>query len=317
MSNKTKTPEEVIKELKMLQSYRKKGIKIGMATDDGTPIDKAFILAEINKYRQLTKPGCATLTKIEIFDSPFAVTKKYPTCKFNNAYYGNHDIQWLIGGLCNKIEYEDARISESIFPLLALANKIGWFWMDNNKICVSRRPSKLVFKRKFYPNQKELQEKFEETSIMVGHNPDGMAIQYQDGTGVYILNGLRIPLKMQWLILDKERLTLNNILGIKNTEMRTEALKLLPISMFQEGMGFKVIHEADFPNGGHYELREILVDDVKRKYLKGTCPSKGEDFNEAVPPQCLTVMQALNWREEETDIDEVDVNTYISPVIRT
>ena len=317
----TKTAEEII-ELKMLEKYRKKGIKIGMATDDGSPLDQVEILKALNEYRKITKPERPEIKEIEVFDSPFAVTKKYPNCKFNNAYYGNHDIQWLIGGLCKKVEYNDEKITDAIYPLLKLANQIGWFWMDNNKVCVSRRPSKLSLRTKYYADKEELAANFSETSLRVGHNTNDHAIQYSDNTGVYILNGLRLPKENEWLITDKSKLTLSNIMKIKNTEIKNEALKLLPVDQFQEGAGYTVKHSFTVEPGGFYELREMLIDDEPRMYLKGTCPSKKEDFNEPVPPGAVTCQQALNWREPKvgqisTNIEDYNKDVYIPPVIRT
>lgn len=306
---------------KMVQ-YRKKGIEIGMATDDGSPLDIPTILKAVNHFRELTKTGQPTLqeNQVHVFDSPMAAYEYDNECTRGSAFNGNQDIQWLITALYLKVEEGNTQIPEAVMPLLELANHVGWFWMSDEKLVLTRRPKHLHFIRKQYDNAEELARDNRETSIMIGHRTDGPAIEFHDGRGVYMLNGIRLDSQHKWLVTEPERRTLKNILAISNVELRNEGLKLLPPDEFQKGANFEVIDEATIPNGGSYELRKFQLEGepVARIYLKGCCPSKGEDFNEAVPPNITTVEQALLWREDEIDVsDAVNGSQYQPPVMRT
>ena len=146
---------------------------------------------------------------------------------------------------------------------------------------------------------------------MVLHNPNGKAIEYADGEGLYALNGIRVP---AWLI--EEPYDMKRIMSeITNTEVRNEAIKLGGPDAIEKALNPTTIEEASVKNGGDYRLYEVVINERKRRYLKGVCPSKGEAFNEAVPPTINTVEQALHWREwGDTPMKN---GKYMAPSIRT
>ncbi len=136
-------------------------------------------------------------------------------------------------------------------------------------------------------------------------------------------------------ITEPEKRSAESILKIENVDIRNAALKLLGSEGLLSAVDHTVIHQdsievphmpmeeiatksaADFQSEfslvkSHYQLVEFELNNQRRVYLRGECPSKGEKFTEAVPPDCKTVQQALSWREEGVISDE-----YVLPLVRT
>jgi len=128
------------------------------------------------------------------------------------------------------------------------------------------------------------------------HNPDGMAVKYEDGFGVYCLNGVAVP---EWLVLTPwDELDPARFAKIDNAEVRREFVRKVGIERISEACKAKCIDKE-----GDYEL---LVIDLKGDtgewpYLKMLNPSmEGIYHLECVAKECHTVEQALNWRNQSS-----------------
>lgn len=268
--------------------YVEMGIKIGLAT--GGDIDEAYIREVTDKHRELC--GVPKATNFIIRDSPMAVIKEFPSCTTGNALYGQHDISWLIYYQYMRVELGVTGL-EKIQYLLELAKHVGWMWMSSDTTIVTRRPEKISFQRK--PGVLDVE--IPGCPGRVLHNYDGKAVEYRDGNGVYVINGTFIPPEFHHLVETRaESISVEEVMGIKNTEIRTEFLKKIGIDKAFDKLDKKKLDAKELDKGGLYELFSVQMGETTRVYLRGECPSNQEPFFEAVPPDCQTVEQALNFR---------------------
>ena len=262
-----------------LEVYRNKGIEVGLATDQGEDLEWAKEVTQ--KHRELC--GVPLAKDIVILDSPFAAISKYKGLTNSNALYGQHDVPWLY--FCAFFRFECGLIkeTESIKYLLELT-RVGWMWFGRNTTVITRRPSKIHLVDKV-------------SGVKLLHNEQGMALEYRDGTGLYALNGMRIPNQFTKFITNKENNKAKDILNIDNSEIRSEVIKMMGPGFMYASLNPQTLDKNSLPRGGDYELYKVDIDGTSRTYLTGVCPSKGDRWHEAVHPDCRTVKDALSWRE--------------------
>lgn len=285
----------------ILPEYAKKGIEIGMQT--GADFDEKLVFDLIDKHRVMR--GLNKTVEFEVFDSPLAATEQVPGIMPSNALYGQHDISWLMNYAFFRVELGLTKETEQIVYLLELAKHVGWMWFGRTITIVTRRPVELHT----IPT-KVRRDGGEVRTLHVLHNPTDMAVKYRDGKGLYALYGTRLTNDFIWLVTEHGKYDIKDILKIKNVEMRTLGLRVLgPDALISVG---KKVHSWTSSIGGDYILYEMDLGGRKRRYLKGSCPSKGAPFCEGVPPTTKTCQEALAWRE-------VDVynGAYCEPLVRT
>lgn len=295
------TPEQEAK----LPKYREKAIEVGLATGDGT-MDEAKVLDLINQ--QLIFCNQAPISKLVVRDSPMAVCSD-PSLAFSaedkptpsNAMYGQHDVNWLYHYAFFRFELGLVKETEGILPRLELAKHIGWWWLHEDFAIVTHRPIKIHL-IDMSDGLKRL------------HNPNGLALEYKDGNGLYMLRGMRFSQEYSWFFTpDKSAPDFAaRIMKVTNTELRSEMIRAMGPAFMVEQLGKKVIDKDSTATGGEYELYTVEIEGQTRTYLTGVCPSKGDRWYEAVHPDCRTVKQANSWRyygEITNDYQEPSIAT--------
>jgi hypothetical protein len=146
-------------------------------------------------------------------------------------------------------------------------------YMHEEFCIVSDRPKKLVVNELSQP-----------------HCVDGPFCEWRDGSALYALNGVRVPM---WIVETKpEDFTKEMILGEENADYRREIVRKLGPLRTAEILQPRV---ADSFKG--YELLMIdLGDNRERPFLKMVNPSLGTVHIEGVGPDCKTVIDALGFR---------------------
>jgi hypothetical protein len=118
------------------------------------------------------------------------------------------------------------------------------------------------------------------------HNDQGMAIEWNDGTGYYYLDGVKLEKNLYDKIISKE-MTLSEIMKIEISDQRTVALKYNPEAIIKEKA---VLVDKDDRNNELYlvENSEInkLTEFPKMYFLKMLCPT-GRVFIEGVNPEIV------------------------------
>jgi len=268
------------KQEEMLPRYVEMGINIGLAT--GSDMDEELIRKLTDAHRVAS--GVAAAKNFMVFDSPMDAIKNIPGLTAYNALYGQHDISWLILYLYFRVECGLIEETQAVVNLLELTKHVGWMWMSGDTTVVTRKPDEI--------HMRETGSKAGHLPLKVLHNPEGMAIRYRNGDGFYCLDGLAVP--SHYIT---EPYDIKKVLAETNVEIRNSLLKLGGPDVLEKYCNKRVIHTDTLEQGGEYELYTIELNEVTRTYLKGTCPSKGQAFNEAVPPTVTTVKAALRWRE--------------------
>lgn len=165
----------------------------------------------------------------------------------------------------------------------------GWWWPHSHFCMVSDRPAWIDLKNGRL------------------HSDSRAAIQWRDGWGIYALNGVRVPRE----IVETPIAELNPKLFTqeRNAEVRREILRKTGPLWLQQKLGsrlldqqvvaFPLLLEMDIePETATYELHELNLggETGPWPYLKMWNPSEQCWHIEAVPKDCTTVQQALNFR---------------------
>lgn len=284
----------------MLPLYAKKGIEIGLAT--GPEMDEKKVREITDAHRVMC--GLKAATEFKVYDSPFAAAKNNEGLTPSNALYGQHDINWLMHYQYFRTECGLIKETEQIVHLMELAKRVGWMWMNDTTTIVTRRP-------KFIHLQSTKRESNGTVrDIRVLHNPNGLALEYADGEGVYALYGTRLTKEYHWLVTERGKYDVKRVLQITNTAIKTIGLRLLgPKALIEVG---KEIDKWKSVTGGEYTLYAVEINGNNRLYLSGVCPSKHEPFCDPVLPHFTSCKQSLAWREEEVDFAD-----YVEPSVRT
>ena len=124
------------------------------------------------------------------------------------------------------------------------------------------------------------------------HATDRMAIEYRDGWGLWVLNGVQVPRGV--VITPANELDPTLIMTERNAEVRREIVRKIGIERLLTKLKAKVLDKS-----GDYELLQLPKIEgmaIVPTYLKMRNPSLGVWHVEGVPPTVKTVQQALNAR---------------------
>jgi len=131
------------------------------------------------------------------------------------------------------------------------------------------------------------------------HNPSGPFCEWADGSKLYSINGIRVPM---WVCdIPAEELKADAIMKIQNVDARREALRKMGLERFLKQTDAKEIDRLVVNHNGKsilYQLLDIsLGDDITARVLKMDNPSVNAVHVEGVEEtECNTVKQALAWR---------------------
>ncbi len=280
------TPEQEAQ----LEVYYEKWLAIGLST---TRMDKKVAKKAVNEVYKVA--GLAPPKNYYFADSPLAaleqirVLKGEDTLTTDTPHYGAHDAGWLsfYNYFLEVVGLEECRELE---PMMVLAQQCGWFWLYENAVIFSEKPTKYAFN---------------ESNDL--HNEHGPAIEYADGVKYYFLNGVAMP---EWLFeTPKEEIDPKKVLGIQNVEIRSEAIRFYGMDRLYKLLDVKVI---DTRQDG-YELLSIDVGaDVPWPYLKMINPSTAEIHIEAVGEEAKTVTEALASRYPDRLLKKYGYNEAIA-----
>ena len=138
------------------------------------------------------------------------------------------------------------------------------------------------------------------------HNPNGMALKWKDGTGIYCLDGMNMK-GYEWFF-ETDRASINplKILAINNVDIRTRLMKVLGMEKFLMQLGFKVLNE-NVEKG--YKLISVKIGPNETGlYLHMINPSTGEIHVEGVEDTCKTIEDAMRSRTPKRMLDKYGFN---------
>lgn len=122
------------------------------------------------------------------------------------------------------------------------------------------------------------------------HREEGPVIEYEDGTGIYYWNNLKVS---ENLVLHPEKMTVVEILAERNVELRRVMIERYGQEKFIRDADVEIL---DIYNGN--ELVRIPLPNDPDDFLtalKLRCTSTGRQYFIRVPPRMRDAQQALAW----------------------
>ncbi|MBK8424400.1 MAG: hypothetical protein IPL30_10980 [Elusimicrobia bacterium] len=129
------------------------------------------------------------------------------------------------------------------------------------------------------------------------HCATGPSHRWRDGFEIYHLNGIRVP---KWLVMtDAGKIDPMLALNENNVDVQREIIRKIGADRMLKAVGAKTVDTfVDcHTNGGNvYELKELLVGQISRKYLYYEHASvPGYWYAQAVPPNTKRAIHARVW----------------------
>jgi len=280
------TPEQ----LAGIDSEAAKWLQQGLSTE---PCD----VAQANKaitwlYENLFKRPCP---EIAWYDGPNQALADHPEAE-QEAIKGALYVSplWYLWTIYRIVAAQQLQIKHNISQelldnFLGMMRNIGIVGLFENKVIVLQRPVGMIF-----DSEGQL------------HNEHGPAIEYADGTKLYVWHGVNVP--SSW-ITDKENLPIDTALTHTNIELRRVAGEIIGWGRIVSSLNPKVIDENENPMIG--TLVEVdLPRAPNSRFLKVRCAT-GRDFALPVPSRFQTALEA------NADSYELTPEEFLSVQLRT
>ena len=200
---------------------------------------------------------------------------------FSTFFWGQLDSYW-ISFYSFPVQHMGAKLDQDLSEKLAIWTNIAkhcfWWYPFENAVIASQRPTEIHLNA----NHRM-------------HCIDGPAISFDDGWGLYFMNGVVMPKDI--IETPANQITKEMLLNISNAEVRGEAMLKVGIERVFEVLETKILDETE---DKIYALHILQMgkDDVKRPYLAMLNPSTGKTHFEGVEPSIRTVDAALTWRNK-------------------
>lgn len=166
-----------------------------------------------------------------------------------------------------------------IQPTLDLSQDVGWIMPWEELVILTEKPTSL-----YRNNRGQL------------HSEDGKAIEWSDGFGIYVLNGVDMPAEL--MVKGKSGITAADVMKLKNVEQRLQAMKYVGIQNFYKSVPMLVV-DSGMDHGAPARLIELTIEARPMRFLEMTNPSTGELHVEGVPNELKTVSEAFQFRIPE------------------
>lgn len=281
------TPEQEAK----LPEYQEKWLNIALKTgpvirsEAEAAFKDAYVAAELNPDNLEVH---WTRSPVEMVEKAKELSDKagstYSLSELNNAVcYGQFDANWLgfYEFFLKEIKVRECQLLE---PLMRVAQNCFWFIAFENPAVIVACERPTVFK---------VNEQYQL------HNPDDFAIEFADGRGIYMSNGVEMPEDI--ITTPAKDIPVNRFFSETNVEVRREILRKIGMERIAAESEYKVLDTYD-PNGSKekpmYELVTVnLGSDLGHcNYLKMLNPSIDAIHMEGVPNTVTTCEGALAWR---------------------
>ena len=191
--------------------------------------------------------------------------------QLSHVFYGQHTASWLsymdyFGEVCG------LECTDSLHPLMELAQQASWCWFFDKAAVVTERPNEL--------HRDEMGRL---------HNPNGPAIRYGDDA-MYFWRGTSVP--AEW-ITDKESVDPSIALTWPNIEQRRALAEIIGWARILDTLKPTIIDEDEDPEIGTL-LAVDIPDSPNTRFLKVVCGTK-RTFVLPVPSTMETALQANAW----------------------
>jgi hypothetical protein len=186
--------------------------------------------------------------------------------------FGNHDAAWLsfydsFTGILDSVE--------QLRCLMELAKDCGWYWAYKGICILSEKP---------------IYMKTDDEGRL--HHEARMAIEYEDGFGLYMWHGVMVP---SFYITNPESITKDMIFAEDNQEFRRIMLEIMTFAKFLQEVEAITI-DVDLARGRLVEtkaLAHLTGEDPVARFVCVVDPSTGREYALRVPPTVQTAQAAV------------------------
>lgn len=281
---------------KHFDEYVKKWTTIGLSTGKTDRKKAETCVLRAYKAADLAEPGemfwaQSPLGCLETYRDERKKEKDKPTldeirAQIDNFCYGCHDAAFL--------SYYDfflrvcgIKQCEIFLPLIELAEVCGWWLPYVGAVIASDQPTAVHLNA-----AKQL------------HKDGGPALAFSDGFALYSLNGVSVTKEIAET--PGEALDPKLVVSERLADVRREIFRKIGAERVFKKLGGKLIHKAKH-GGQEYELVTLNLGDTRvRPFLYMENPSLPGTFHlEGVAPECTTVAQAIEWRNQSKETPEV------------
>ena len=207
--------------------------------------------------------------KVEFIDSPEDFAKKFlasvgdsvrDSVSYCSLLYDSDDASWM--EYWNKIGIYDDKDGK-LKKYLGFLKSGAFYCLFFEKVAyIMRRPIRV--------------EQNERKQL---HSTKYPAIEYQDGTAIYKLNGVTFE-KEWWDKIVNDKMTAQEVLAIDNTEHRRIAYEYMDKTKMKKLKGYKVLDKVK--DDGYGNPMKIISFEIPKigtiKYLNCFCPSSGREY---------------------------------------
>lgn len=289
MSNKKVIESLTPAQEEKIKDYYEKYLAIGLSTERCNRPEAEKALKESYAYLKLdepeivwcSSPSVGAKLAAQTAKGSLNVTDEEVQEQSSMASYGSFEAYWVsfYDFIASELDVE----KDSLISIVRrIVQNCGVYWTFEGLVIATEKPVSINF-----DSQKRL------------HHETQAAILYADGTGVYALNGIRVP---AWVIeTSKDKIDPKAVLALTNTEQRMAVMRFVGLSSFLDTLGAQEIDAHK-----DYRLYYLNVEGQKiGPYLYMKCPSSGRVFLEGVgdadkyeniDPTIKTCQDALNWR---------------------
>lgn len=145
---------------------------------------------------------------------------------------------------------------------------------DEGHIYASRRPNEIHLNDEGQP-----------------HNDKGMAIKFQNGEGIWVLNGVYVD---EQIVMCPETQTIDQIRKEQNEEVKRLRIERYGWERFLYGVNAQLVDENQNDIEGTKEFLYLSNED-SMCCLLCICPSTGKEFALEVPPETRSCREAQSW----------------------
>lgn len=172
--------------------------------------------------------------------------------------------------------------------MVKVGESCGWWYPDDQFVLFCHRPTRFKF---------DAQGRLS--------SEDGYAVEYENGWGVAMVDGIPVPDK---LVLDRDSITYDEIVSQSNTEIRRIMYRLVGFERVMQLGDAKVIDEDIDPLGYPRRLlrapkQGVLTEDFVTVQLTNSTPEPDGTrklYYLRVPPTVTTAREAVAWTFRKT-----------------
>jgi len=168
-------------------------------------------------------------------------------------------------------------IMEKALAYRKVCESVNYIWPNSDFVMVCARPIHIL-----------------KDGMSRLHSITGKAIEYPDGWGLYMINGIRFEEEL-WKKISNGSITPQEIFKIENMEQRRVAYERMDKIKMKSLPNFKVLDEGTDEKKNTHKVISFTVEGFKEpfKYYNCICPSTGREyFVETLKDKCKEAKEA-------------------------